>query len=143
MVKLVGIVVAVLVGIGLTGCRPHEVAWYLNEATPEQRAAVDNHLRALAEANTVTDCYSAQRVYFPEANGWGPRVIRRESNNNPSAANSSSSARGCWQLLMSLHSHRFWAVGCSPAQWADPICNTKAARHLYLAAGTSPWALTL
>ncbi len=33
------------------------------------------------------------------------------------------------------------AVGCTPAQWADPDCNVKAMLHLYREAGTSPWSL--
>jgi hypothetical protein len=44
-------------------------------------------------------------------------------------------------MLLSLHGWRFTAVGCTPAQWADPDCNVKAMLHLYREAGTSPWSL--
>ena len=66
-------------------------------------------------------------------------VAWRESRCQPDAANPTSSARGLFQLLASLHSHRYVAVGCTAADWPDPVCNTLAARHLYDAAGTSPW----
>ena len=52
-----------------------------------------------------------------------------------------STARGCWQLLLSLHSGRFSKLGYSPSQWADPDVNTLVALDLYREAGTSPWSL--
>ena len=67
-------------------------------------------------------------------------VAWRESRCQPDAANPSSSAGGLFQLLQSLHSHRYYATGaCAPSEWADPWCNVNAARDLYDAAGTSPW----
>jgi hypothetical protein len=44
-------------------------------------------------------------------------------------------------MMLPLHSRRFTAVGCSPSQWTDPACNTKAAWHLYQETGPSPWNL--
>lgn len=131
----------VLIGIG-TGCKPHEIHWYLHEATPEQREAVDNGIRANAAAEASLDCYTAQRIYFPEVSeSWARMIIDRESKNRPNAANSASTARGCWQLLLSYHAWRYYEVGCTPLFWADARCNTLAARHLYLEQGTSPWNL--
>lgn len=106
----------------------------------------DQQLRYLAALQAAQsrprDCYSAmEQVFPPHAWAWGRGIIARESGNNPAAANPSSTARGCWQLLMSVHSSRFYAVGCTPADWADALCNTKAAYTLYQAAGTSPWSL--
>ena len=92
--------------------------------------------------SSSADCYQAVDKHFSGNKAWFKKIVSRESGNNPAAANPSSSARGCAQLLMSLHSHRFTAVGCSPSQWANPDCNIKAANHLYVRAGSSPWALT-
>jgi hypothetical protein len=137
MTRTLATLAAVVVIAGTAAsCTAEQVRWYLEDATPEQRAAVDDALRQSAP----TDCVTAQRRWFPEANGWGPAIIQRESRNNPGAANARSTARGCWQLLLSLHGHRFHAVGCSPSQWADARCNTLAARHLYMDAGRSPWS---
>ena len=68
-------------------------------------------------------------------------VAWRESRCQPAAANRSSTARGLMQLLMSLHGHRFVAVGCTSDDWDDAWCNLRAARDLYNAAGASPWAV--
>lgn len=69
------------------------------------------------------------------------QVAYRESRCQPDAANTSSSARGLFQLLQSLHSHRYYASGaCVASEWADPWCNVQAARDLFDDAGTSPWA---
>ena len=129
---LIGAVAAML--LAAVGCTPEEVALW-ESLTPEQQAGV---LTDAARSNTPTDCYGALH-HFPGDHGTARQIIWRESRNDPTAANSSSTARGCWQLLMSLHSWRFTAVGCSPAQWADPVCNTKAAAHLYSGAGWTPW----
>lgn len=138
--------------------------WKIEEATVEQKAvlkhlheeeqkrlfliAVREHqermfLEALAEQNRrPTDCISAMRQIFPaSAHAWGHKVIMRESGNNPSAQNPSSTAAGCWQMLR-MHDHRYYSVGCTPAQKYDALCNTKAAYTLYQAAGTRPWVLT-
>ena len=96
----------------------------------------------VASRQRSADCNQAIDRHFSGNKAWFKGVVWRESRNNPSAANSRSTARGCAQLIMSLHSHRFTAVGCSPRQWMDPDCNIKAADHLYRAAGSQPWALT-
>lgn len=163
--RLALLLIAVISAILLTACDPSDPVqlqqWYdLNpeqgrDVTAEtmnapQRAVLahvqDQQLRYLAAVHAAQqrprDCYSAmEQVFPPSAWSWGRGIIARESGNQPSAANPSSTARGCWQLLMSVHSGRFYAVGCTPADWADALCNTKAAHQLYLAAGTSPWRL--
>lgn len=107
-----------------------------------QRAVItylqDQHLRY--QASRPRDCYSAMEQVFPRhAWAWARGIINRESRNQPGAANPSSSARGCWQLLSSLHGDKYAAAGCHVSQWADPLCNTRAAYVLYQRAGTSPW----
>jgi len=67
--------------------------------------------------------------------------VWRESRNNPAAANTRSTARGCWQLLLGTHGRRFAKLGFSTAQWADPDVNTLVALDLYREAGTRPWRL--
>ena len=115
-----------------------------------QRAVIshlqDQQLRYLSALHAAQqrprDCYAAmEQVFPPHAWSWGRSIIHRESRNNPSAANPSSTARGCWQLLSSLHAGRYTAVGCHVSQWSDALCNTKAAYELYKVAGTSPWRL--
>lgn len=81
------------------------------------------------------------RAVFGSAGDWAVSIAMRESRCQADAANSSSSARGLFQLLLSYHGDKFRAVGCSPEQWADPMCNIRAAKYLYDMAGTSPWAL--
>lgn len=129
MRKLLICVVVILGGLSMAAC------------TPEERAI----LGAMWEwqVSPSADCYEAIDKHWPqESQGWADGVMWRESRNNPSAANTSSSARGCFQLLLSYHSWRYRAVGCSSGQWMDPDCNVKAAVHLYLEQGTTPWRLT-
>jgi len=128
----IGAALAVL--LAAIGCTPEQQALW-DSLTPEQQSAV---LADAAAKAAPTDCYGALH-HFPGDRATARQIIHRESRNNPAAANTSSTARGCWQLLMSLHSWRFTAVGCSPSEWSDPVCNTKAAAHLYNAAGWSPW----
>ena len=130
-----------------------QLAGELNALSPGERAqavgwvqdtwrwldAVQANQRAAAASSG--DCYSALH-HFSGDHNRARKIIWRESRNNPAAANSRSSARGCFQLLQSLHSHRYTAVGCSPSQWSNAVCNVKAADHLYRQAGWSPWALT-
>lgn len=114
------------------------MAVWLTSCTPEQQAAVRAHL-AWEASQQSRDCNQAVDRHWPGDKARAKRIVHRESRNNPTAANPRSSARGCMQLLMSLHSHRYTAVGCSPAQWSNPDCNIKAAAHLYRQAGWSPW----
>ena len=105
--------------------------------TPEERAL----LGAMWEWQTSpsADCYEAIDKHWPkESQAWADRIMWRESRNNPQAANRTSSARGCMQLLQSYHAHRY-EPGC---WWGNPDCNIKAAVDLYEEQGTSPWRLT-
>ena len=98
-----------------------------------------------AGAATSPDCYSAIDVWWPaQHRAWAKQIVWREAGNRPASANARSSARGCWQLLMSLHAHRYNKVGfgCSPAKWANADCNTLAALHLFKQAGKTPWRVT-
>lgn len=128
---------AALIALALTACTPTQVHWFTHQATPHQRAAVVDHLQ-----QRPTDCYSALGPA-----GWPAsdqprmrRIIWRESRNQPTARNPRSSAAGCAQLL-AMHDWRYREVGCTPAQKLDAVCNLRAARHLFLAAGWQPWSL--
>lgn len=94
-----------------------------------------------ARAARSSDCYGALH-HFSGDHATARRVIHRESRNNPRAANPSSSARGCFQLL-AMHDWRYYEVGCTPSQKLQAVCNVKAADHLYRAAGWSPWRATV
>ncbi len=95
-----------------------------------------------AGAETTTtqpdDCLGAL-PHFSGDHDDARYVIWRESRNDPTAQNERSTAAGCYQLLVK-HSWRFDEVGCSWAQRYEPVCNTKAADHLYREAGWEPWS---
>lgn len=123
----------VAVAVAAVACTPEQQEQFRALPPDAQRAVLD----ALAEP---VDCYTAVDRFWPaEHRAWFRGVVWRESRNDPTAANPSSTARGCAQLLMSLHSWRFTAVGCSPSAWADASCNVRAALHLFREAGRSPW----
>ena len=152
-IKAFLITVVAILGLNLTACTPEEVAIFKTLSPQDQgkvikavqdQQAMQRHAYFVGIHNAQTrptDCLSAMRQVFPASSwNWGTAIIMRESGNNPSAQNPSSSAAGCWQML-SMHNHRYYTVGCSPAQKYDALCNTKAAYTLYQAAGTSPWRL--
>ena len=141
--RAITVIVGVLaLSVLSTGClyERHPV-W--SSLTPEQQAGVRAHEQKKAAAGSTSTCLGAMRAVWPQHLWkWGEAIQRRESGLQPRAANPASSARGCWQMLMSLHGKRFTAVGCSPAQWGDALCNNKAAYLLYKqAGGPSPWRL--
>lgn len=133
IVTLVALFVVTLL-FAAVGCTPAQVAWFRHEATPAQQRAV---VAALSAQRPSTDCYGALH-HFPGDRATARQIIHRESRNNPRAQNPRSTAAGCFQLLR-MHAWRFDAVGCSWAQRYQPVCNVKAAAHLYRAAGWSPW----
>jgi hypothetical protein len=93
-------------------------------------------------ARLSTDCVAAMQAVWPATmHPWALGIMKRESGFYHAAANSSSSARGCWQLLPSLHADKYAAAGCHVSRWADAHCNNRAAYVLYQQAGTSPWRL--
>ena len=99
-----------------------------------------------AGAATSPDCYSAINVWWPaQHRAWAKRIAARESGYlQGRAANPKSSAKGCMQLLHSLHAWRYDRVGfgCNRNRWRNNDCSILAARHLFLQAGTRPWAVT-
>ena len=127
---------AALITLTASACTPAmQDAW--RAMSPAER---DAYIRYV-DGGSV-DCYQALDRHWPAATRqWARDIVWRESRNTPTAANPRSTARGCGQMLLSLHGWRFTAVGCSPAQWADPDCNVRAMLHLYNEAGTSPWSL--
>jgi len=140
------ITLAVLAALTVTACTPaQQEAWKAMSA--QERENYVAHIEGrppyeTADMGESVDCYQALDRHWPAATRqWARDIVWRESRNTPTAANPRSTARGCGQLLLSLHGWRFTAVGCSPAQWADPDCNVKAMLHLYREAGTSPWSL--
>ena len=91
-------------------------------------------------------CAAAIDVWWPvQSRAWAKRVAARESGYlNGRARNPRSTARGCLQLLHSLHAWRYDRVGfgCNRNRWYNNDCGILAARHLFLQAGTRPWAVT-
>ena len=118
-----------------TGCTPEEVALF-QSLPPEQQQAVADYLFP------ASGCVEAMHRVWPQSEwAWGERIMWRESNHTPSARNPSG-ASGCWQMMLPLHAGLFRSVGCSPADWANALCNNRAAYALFRQAGRSPWALT-
>jgi membrane-bound lytic murein transglycosylase len=103
------------------------------DLTDAQSLAVANHY------NTPDDCYGAvARVWPARLQSWARRIVYRESRNVPTARNASG-ASGCFQLKLPLHADLFTRVGCRAADWANPMCNTRAAWLLYQGSGATPW----
>jgi soluble lytic murein transglycosylase-like protein len=135
------ILVAALVALPvlLAACTPAEIAWWNDPSVPQ--SLKDEVRKQMTKPATAKDCYEAIDIAWPGDKAWARRIVWRESNNTPTARNSSG-ASGCFQLMLPLHNRLFTAAGYSPSQWADPIVNVKVAWTLYQAAGTSPWVLT-
>jgi hypothetical protein len=122
----------------ISSCTQEEISAF-KSLPPNAQQDVLNWLH---ETQRPAGCVEAMHQVWPSSMwSWGERIMWRESNHTPSARNSSG-ASGCWQMMLPLHNNRFYTVGCSPAQWSDPLCNNKAAYNLYQEAGTSPWVLT-
>ena len=120
--------------VASSACTPFEVETFA-KLSPAGKGAVLDHL-----AGPSPDCYAAIDRHWPASSrDWARSIVWRESRNIPSAANPSSNARGCWQLMMSYHAGRFTKLGFSPSQWSDPDVNTLVALDLYREVGTSPW----
>jgi hypothetical protein len=114
-------------------CTPEEIALFKSLPADQQTAVLESLWPS-------EDCNAAIDRWWPGDKAWAKRIVYRESRNTPTARNASG-ASGCFQMMLPLHSRRFTAVGCSPSQWTDPACNTKAAWHLYQETGPSPWNL--
>ncbi len=138
------LVVALVLAGTTAACTPHQVSTYMIAKTSGDPAAAAAADRAVADWHNrrSADCYEAIDRHWPAASrAWARGIVWRESRNNPAAANTRSTARGCWQLLLGTHGRRFAKLGFSTAQWADPDVNTLVALDLYREAGTSPWRL--
>jgi hypothetical protein len=101
---------------------------------------------AAATGGQSPTCNAAIDVWWPaQHRAWAKTIVWREARNIPSSANKRSSARGCFQLLQSLHAGRynkFRALGCNPAKWHNADCNALAALDLFRQAGRTPWRVT-
>lgn len=133
MHRLIPVLVALLMAVGVAGCTPEEVALF-QSLPADQQSAVLETLWPSEDCNTAID------RHWPGDKAWAKRIAWRESRNTPSARNPSG-ASGCMQMMLPMHNRRFTAVGCSPSQWANPACNIKAAWTLYAEVGASPWKL--
>lgn len=114
-------------------------------------AATNTVTASPAAAQTSRDCNAAIDTWWtpnvgPAVAAWAKKIVWREARNIPSSASRISSAKGCFQLLQSLHAHRynkFRAWGCSPAKWSNADCNALAALDLYRTRGVGKraWAV--
>jgi len=124
----------VLVAGVSTACTPEEVALFKSLPADQQQAVLDSLF-------PPTGCVDAMRRVWPESEwSWAESIMFRESRNTPTARNPSG-ASGCWQMLLPLLAGRCRAVGCDPSRWSDPLCNSRAAFHLFGEAGRAPWRL--
>jgi len=142
LVTLKRTLILAILGLTVLGaaCTPQQVEIF-KSLTPEQQQTILTNLRN-QNTQPSADCYQAIDKHWPASSrAWARQIVWRESRNIPSAANPRSTARGCGQLLLSLHSNRYYKVGCTPSQWANPDCNIKAMLDLYKTNGTQPWKL--
>ena len=87
-------------------------------------------------------CHAAVDTYWPaQWRNWAHYVVNRESRGLPSAANRSSSARGCFQMLLRYSAPFYRAVGCTNAMWSNATCNVRAALVMRTRHGVSPWKM--
>ena len=85
-------------------------------------------------------CHAAVDAYWPaQHRNWAHRIVQRESRGQATATNPRSSARGCFQMLLRYSAPFYRAVGCTNAQWSNPVCNVRAAYVMFQKAGKSPW----
>lgn len=61
-------------------------------------------------------------------------VAGAESGYNPNAENPTSTAKGMWQIMMSLHEPKF-----NGADWRDPYASARVAHMLWVESGWQPW----
>jgi len=130
--------------LGLTvlgaSCTPQQLEIF-KALNPQQQQQIINNIKSQTSQPSV-DCYQAIEKHWPASSrAWARQIVWRESRNTPTAANPKSTARGCGQLLLSVHSNRYYKVGCTPQQWANPDCNIKAMLDLYRTNGTKPWQM--
>lgn len=129
--------------IGLTNCQvtgqcDQTCADTANQAIVA-RAELDRRANA-GDRPSIEQIIREEWAGSGESEAWLFAIVQRESNFEPWAHNSEG-ASGIFQLMLPMHDGQFTAVGCQPSQWADARCNARAARHLYDAAGRSPWYL--
>ena len=87
-------------------------------------------------------CHDAVRTYWPaQWRPWAHQIVHRESRGLPAAANRTSSARGCFQMLLRYSAPFYKAVGCSNAMWSNATCNVRAALVMRTRHGVRPWAM--
>lgn len=126
-----------LLGVAAS-CTPNEIAVF-SFLTPPQQNQVIHSIRT---KQASSDCYQAIAKHWPASSqSWARSIVWRESRNNPTAQNRSSSAAGCFQMTR-VHAGRFQRLGYS---WANDRynadANTRVAFDLYREAGARPWSL--
>lgn len=146
MIKNIIISTFLVTGIFLTACTPREIQIF-NTLTPAQQESVkkDQAQKVQLAKYKITssrDCYGAIAIYWPASlQPWARSIVWRESRNTPTAANPTSSARGCFQMLLRYSAPFYARVGCTNAMWSNATCNVRAAYEMYKVAGKSPWRL--
>lgn len=125
-----------------TACTPEQIL-AITRMSPEQVVEVEACLAeptCFEQVSPAKTCREAADRYWPKSSrGWVDKTLHAESRGDHRAANKASTARGCMQLLQSLHSWRYREVGCDPSDWNRPGCNVLAALHLYNEQGPRPW----
>ena len=137
--KRLVIISSVVFATALTACTPTQIEVF-KSLDPTTQQTVIQQIRTQNQTRSV-DCYQAIDKHWPATSqSWARSIVWRESRNNPTAQNRSSSAAGCFQML-SLHQKRFNKLGFSWSQRYNPDVNVLVAYDLYKEAGTSPWSL--
>lgn len=139
------IIMALMVAPILAACTPQQIAWFKDEATPEQQQVVIKAIQQQNKPKAVNsgNCFAAARKYFPQGQ-WNKAysIIKRESGGNATAKNSRSSASGCFQIVRGSwqNPNVSWSAGRFNAD-----ANAHAAYIMWRDNGwgcTCTWALT-
>ena len=144
-----GLAFAVIGALAMAACTPHQVQWYLNDATPAQRQAVDDHIRFVAWTNAVAEHNARQAAANGDkfrhvlSDAQLARLRQCESGGNYSITNPSGRYRGAYQFDRPTWDgvaarHYPHLRGVDPAR-AAPHQQDAMARALWSERGRQPW----
>jgi len=140
----------VVVGIG-TGCQPHEIHWYLHEATPEQREAVDAGIRedtasnearwyaTLAQRRAIqlhpylvcVRHHESDRGPYPHTNGY----YIGNSHGQSTSSGAYQFVDGTWRSASAQAGYPGYAKAMHAPDWIQDA----VAHHLATTGGRSAW----
>lgn len=121
-------------GIAISADQAEQVASYYH-SQPDEAAAVIDELSRPCDVECMI-----RRAWPDNTEDRAVRVARCESKLDPTAANKRTSARGLFQIMISVHRARIRRLGFTEQQVAtQPLPNIAVALDIYQDSGFSPW----